>query len=219
MRCYLLLIIAILLISGCTQVNVEDDNMKIKGGLEEPEQTETDAGETSVQLSAKQVPYVNRFATFETSMGNFKVELYDDKAPLTAGNFVQLAESGFYDGTKFHRVIDKFMIQGGDPLSKNDSKKDFWGTGGSNPIPDEFTGDLKHDSPGILSMANSGPDTGSSQFFITVTPTPHLDGKHAIFGKVVSGYEIVERVSKVQTDDSDRPKTPVVVKKVKISDS
>ena len=207
MRCYLLLIIAILLISGCTQVNVEDGNMKIKGGLEEPEQ------------APQQVPYVNRFATFETSMGNFKVELYDDKAPLTAGNFVQLAESGFYDGTKFHRVIDKFMIQGGDPLSKNDSKKDFWGTGGSNPIPDEFTGDLKHDSPGILSMANSGPDTGSSQFFITVVPTPHLDGKHAIFGKVVSGYEVVEKISKVQTDDSDRPKTPVVVKKVKISDS
>ncbi len=159
----------------------------------------------------------NRFAVFETSMGNFKAELFEDKVTQTAGNFIHLAQQGYFDGTRFHRVIDGFMIQGGDPLSKDVSKKDSWGTGGPGyTIPDEFDETLKHDSKGLLSMANAGPNTGGSQFFITVAETPWLDGKHAIFGKVVEGYDVVEKISKTQVGQNDRPVKDVVVNKVKI---
>ena len=118
----------------------------------------------------------NRHADFTTSQGNFRIELFEDKAPETTGNFIKLAESGFYNGIVFHRVIDNFMIQGGCPQ----------GTGMGGPgytIPDEFHPELKHDSPGILSMANAGPNTGGSQFFITLVPTDWLDGRHAVFDK------------------------------------
>ncbi len=152
----------------------------------------------------------NRYAVFETSMGSFKAELYEDKAPVTTGNFIKLAESGFYDGVVFHRVIPDFMIQGGDP--------DGDGTGGPGYfIKDEFGPGLKHDSPGVLSMANAGPNTGGSQFFITVAPTPWLDGKHAIFGKVVEGYDIVQAISEAAADASDMPLVPVVMEKVTIT--
>jgi cyclophilin family peptidyl-prolyl cis-trans isomerase len=149
-------------------------------------------------------------AVFETSMGTFKAELFTDLAPLTAGNFVELAEKGFYDGLIFHRVIDRFMIQGGDPT----------GTGSGGPgyaIPDEFGEGLKHDKPGLLSMANIGrPNTGGSQFFVTLVPTPWLDGKHAIFGAVVEGMDVVEAIGKTRTDPSSRPVTDIVMKSVTI---
>jgi cyclophilin family peptidyl-prolyl cis-trans isomerase len=149
----------------------------------------------------------NKIAVFETSMGAFKVELYNDKAPVTAGNFASLVERGFYDGLIFHRVMDGFMIQGGDP--KGD------GTGGPGyTIKDEFGRGLKHDSEGVVSMANAGPNTGGSQFFITLAPTPWLDGKHAIFGKVVEGMEVVRAIGKVQTDSNDRPVQPVTIKSI-----
>lgn len=129
----------------------------------------------------------NRFALIETDKGNIKIELFEDKAPLTTKNFIDLAEKGFYDGLTFHRVIRGFMIQGGDPSGD--------GTGGPGyEIKDEFHPDLKHDSEGILSMANAGPDTGGSQFFITEAPQPHLDGKHAVFGKVVEGMAVVKTI-------------------------
>ncbi|MDR1376207.1 MAG: peptidylprolyl isomerase [Synergistaceae bacterium] len=148
-------------------------------------------------------------ATFDTSMGTFKVELFSDLAPKTAQNFIDLAEKGFYDGVIFHRVIDKFMIQGGDPT----------GTGRGGPgyaIPDEFGPGLKHDRPGILSMANAGPDTGGSQFFVTLVPTPWLDGKYAIFGAVVEGMDVVEAIGKTEVGASDKPVTDVVIKSVTI---
>jgi len=128
-----------------------------------------------------------KIATIETDKGIIKIELYEDKAPITTKNFIDLAEKGFYDGLTFHRVIRGFMIQGGDP--KGD------GTGGPGyNIKDEFHTDLKHDSTGILSMANSGPDTGGSQFFITEGPQPHLDGKHSVFGKVIEGMDVVTKI-------------------------
>ncbi len=123
-------------------------------------------------------------ATLETEKGNVKVELYDDAAPNTVNNFVFLAKEGFYDGIAFHRVLPGFMAQGGDPT----------GTGAGGPgynFEDEITEELKHDSAGILSMANSGPNTNGSQFFITYTPQPQLDGKHTVFGKVVEGMDLV----------------------------
>jgi Peptidyl-prolyl cis-trans isomerase (rotamase) - cyclophilin family len=151
----------------------------------------------------------NSVAIFETSMGTFKVELFEDKAPATAKNFITLASKGFYNGLGFHRVIDGFMIQGGDPNGN--------GTGGPGyTIKDEFNKDLRHTTEGILSMANAGPNTGGSQFFITLAPTPWLDGKHAIFGKVVEGMEVVRSIGKVKTGANDKPLTAVVIQKITI---
>jgi len=153
----------------------------------------------------------NRFAIFATSEGTFTVELFEDKAPLTTKNFIDLAEKGFYDGLIFHRVIDGFMIQGGDPTGT--------GTGGPGyEIPDEFHPDLKHDREGVLSMANAGPNTGGSQFFITLAATPWLNGHHAVFGKVVRGMDVVKKIGKVDCDSGDRPLVEVVIKKITIID-
>ena len=154
-------------------------------------------------------PAKNRIARFETNKGTFRIELFEDKAPITTKNFIDLATKGFYDGVIFHRVIDGFMIQGGDPT----------GTGRGGPgyrIPDEFHPDLKHDSAGILSMANAGPNTGGSQFFITLGPTPHLNNRHAVFGKVIEGLDVVKAIGKVVTNAADRPVEDVVMKKVTI---
>lgn len=143
----------------------------------------------------------------KTSMGDIKIKLYTDKAPITAGNFKQLVEEGFYNGIIFHRVIDGFMIQGGDPTGT--------GTSGSKKvIKDEFAPGLKHDKKGMLSMANAGPNTGTSQFFITLAPTPWLDGKHAIFGEVIEGMDVVEKIGKTKTGPGDKPVTEVKMIKV-----
>ncbi|MDR2199687.1 MAG: peptidylprolyl isomerase [Deltaproteobacteria bacterium] len=137
-------------------------------------------------------------ALFQTSKGNFEVELFSDLAPKTVDNFVSLANKKYYDGTIFHRVISDFMIQGGDPTGT--------GTGGPGyVIKDEFGAGLSHDAAGTLSMANAGPDTGGSQFFITLVPTKWLDGKHAVFGKVVKGMDVVQAIGAVKTNQSDRP--------------
>ncbi len=151
----------------------------------------------------------NRIAYFETSKGNFRIELFDDKAPLTSNNFAALAQKGFYNGLIFHRVIDQFMIQSGDPNGN--------GTGGPGyTIPDEFHPDLKHNAAGIISMANRGPNTGGSQFFITLVPTPWLDNKHAVFGRVVEGLPVVQTIGKVKTGPNDKPTEDVVIKKITI---
>lgn len=140
-------------------------------------------------------PISAKSATLHTSKGDITVELYGDKVPLTVTNFLTLAKSGYYNGIKFHRIIADFMAQVGDPLTKDDTQKASWGTGGPGyTIGDEFDPSLKHDSEGILSMANSGPNTGGSQFFITYAPTPWLDGKHAVFGKVTSGMDVLRKL-------------------------
>ncbi len=134
-------------------------------------------------------------ATIKTSKGDITFELYRDQAPLTTANFLSLAKSGFYNGIVFHRVIPNFMAQVGDPLTKDAKQQNAWGTGGPGyRIKDEFGPGLKHNSEGIVSMANSGPDTGGSQFFITYAETPWLDGKHAIFGKVTAGMDVLEKI-------------------------
>lgn len=154
---------------------------------------------------------MNRTAKFETSHGAFSVELYEDKAPETTKNFIDLVEKGFYDGLIFHRVIKGFMIQGGDPKGT--------GTGGpGHTIKDEFHKDLRHNVPGILSMANAGPDTGGSQFFITLAPTPWLDGKHAVFGKVTDGMNVVEKIGTTPTGPQDRPREDVKIERVIIGE-
>ena len=152
----------------------------------------------------------NRHAHFVTSKGDFRLELFEDKAPITTGNFIKLAESGFYNSLIFHRVISGFVIQGGCPQGS--------GMGGPGwQIEDEFHPELKHDGPGILSMANAGPNTGGSQFFITLGPTPHLDNRHAVFGKVVEGMDVVDAIGQVQTGAQDRPVENVVMESVTIA--
>jgi peptidyl-prolyl cis-trans isomerase A (cyclophilin A) len=151
----------------------------------------------------------NRIATVQTNHGAFSIELFEDKAPKTTGNFIDLAEKGFYDGVIFHRVIDGFMIQGGDPT----------GTGRGGPgytIPDEFHPELRHSGEGFLSMANAGPDTGGSQFFITLDATGWLDDKHAVFGKVVDGMDVVRSIGSSATGPGDRPVEDVVMESVRI---
>ncbi len=154
------------------------------------------------------------YAIFDTTEGRFKIKLFPDKAPNTVKNFTDLAEGvntgkPFYDGLIFHRVIPDFMIQGGCPQ----------GTGRGGPgynFADEFHPSLKHSKPGLLSMANAGPGTNGSQFFVTVAATPWLDNKHAIFGEVVEGYDVAEKISKVPKDSSDRPKKEVRINTVTI---
>ncbi len=163
-------------------------------------------------------------ATLRTSQGTVQVRLFPDHAPKTVRNFVDLAEGTrewtdprtrqsahgkLYDGTIFHRVIPRFMIQGGDPLGT--------GTGGPGyEFADEIHPDLRFDRPYLLAMANAGPGTTGSQFFITVVPTPHLNGKHTIFGEVISGSDIVDEISKVKTGRNDRPVQDVVLESVEI---
>lgn len=151
----------------------------------------------------------NRKIKFTTNKGVFVAEMFEDKAPLTTKNFIDLTEKGFYNGIIFHRVIDGFMIQGGDPT----------GTGMGGPgyeIKDEFGEGLKHDDEGVLSMANAGPNTGGSQFFITLAPTPWLNGHHAIFGKIVEGMDVVRLIGVVPTDFRDRPREAVIMEKVEV---
>jgi len=151
----------------------------------------------------------NSLAQFETSKGDFTIELFEDKAPITTKNFIDLVTKNFYDGLIFHRVIDDFMIQGGDPKGN--------GTGGPGyEIKDEFNPDLKHNAEGILSMANAGPNTGGSQFFITLKATPWLDNKHAVFGKVIKGLDVVKAIGKVKVGAGDKPVEDVVIKKITI---
>jgi cyclophilin family peptidyl-prolyl cis-trans isomerase len=151
-------------------------------------------------------------AVIQTNMGTIEIELFANKTPKTVENFVGLANKGYYNGVIFHRVIDKFMIQGGDPTGTGRGGESFWG----GRFEDEIVPDLKHDGEGILSMANAGPNTNGSQFFITLVPTPWLDGKHTVFGKVIKGMDVVRAIGKVQTNQQDRPLKDVVMEKVTI---
>jgi len=164
------------------------------------------------------------YARFDTTEGTFTIRLFEKEAPSTVANFVGLAEGTrewtdpatgqkrtgpFYNGVIFHRVINGFMIQGGDPLGQ--------GTGGPGyKFADEFHPSLRHSKAGILSMANAGPNTNGSQFFITLAPTPHLDNRHSVFGEVVDGLDVVQKIGRVPTGRQDRPVTPVVMNKVTI---
>jgi len=166
-------------------------------------------------------------AHFMTSEGNFTIRLFDDKTPKTVANFVELAEGTrewtdpktgekvkrpFYDGLAFHRIIQGFMIQGGCPLGT--------GTGGPGyKFADEFHPTLRHTKAGILSMANAGPGTNGSQFFITLAETPWLDNRHSVFGEVSEGMDVVEKIGKVQTGSGDRPVKPVTIQSMTIQRS
>jgi cyclophilin family peptidyl-prolyl cis-trans isomerase len=152
---------------------------------------------------------INPKAIFDTTKGEMVLELFEDKAPLTTKNFINLVDKGFYNGLKFHRVIKGFMIQCGCPKGN--------GTGGPGyKIKDEFHPSLKHSKLGILSMANAGPDTGGSQFFITLAPTPHLNNHHSVFGQLIKGEKVLKEIGNVDTNYNDSPKEDIKINKITI---
>lgn len=153
-------------------------------------------------------------ATLKTNMGDIVISFDKTNTPNTVENFIKLASTGFYNGTRFHRIIKDFMIQGGDPLSKDLSQKAMWGTGGPGY---QFGDEIKptnSDIKGTIAMANAGPNTNGSQFFINVADNIFLNGKHTVFGHVTTGYDIVEKISKVETDPSDKPVNDVIIESV-----
>ena len=155
-------------------------------------------------------------ATLHTNQGDITIEFLGNDAPNTVANFTKLAQEGFYNGTKFHRVIKGFMIQGGDPLSKDESMQARWGTGGPGyQFADEIHANNKNE-PGTISMANAGPNTNGSQFFINVAPNNFLDGKHTVFGKVTAGMDVVAKIEATQTGANDRPVTPMVIESISV---
>jgi peptidylprolyl isomerase len=155
-------------------------------------------------------------ATLHTNKGDIVIEL-SPETPTTVANFTKLAGAGFYDGTKFHRVIKDFMIQGGDPQTKDDSLMEMWGTGGPGyKFADEIHPNNKNDI-GTISMANSGPDTNGSQFFINTAQNNFLDTKHTVFGKVTAGMEVVQSIQNTPVDHSDRPREAIVIASISLS--
>lgn len=224
------LLISTVFLSGCINNKIPLSNTNADLSLQSPTPTPTPTP-TPFNTMKKPEELLNLkvgqkiLATLKTSLGDIKVELYPDKAPITVANFVGLSEGSqpwkdpktgslienksLYEGTIFHRVIDQFMIQGGDPLGQ--------GIGGPGyQFVDEFSNDLKFDGPGYLAMANSGPGTNGSQFFITQVATTWLNGKHTILGKVLEGMSVVNKIAAVKKDASDKPLTPVTLNKVVI---
>lgn len=169
---------------------------------------------TKVEDEVKELLNINDneklVATVKTNVGDFEIELFASKTPKTVENFVGLATTGKYDGVIFHRVIPQFMIQGGDPTGTGRGGESFWG----GKFEDEFDVSLHHDKAGILSMANAGPGTNGSQFFITLIPTPWLDGKHSIFGEVVSGMDVVTSIGVTKTGTMDKPVEDIIIETI-----
>ena len=158
----------------------------------------------------------NPHAVVETNMGTIEIELFEKETPKTVKNFIGLAEQGYYNGLIFHRVIDGFMLQGGDSTGTGSGGRSIYGA----TFEDEFVPTLRHTAAGMLSMANRGPNTNSSQFFITLAPTPWLDDKHSVFGEVVEGMDVVTKIGGTATSKpGDRPVTPITVLSVTIEKS
>ncbi len=199
--------LAVLIIAACS-------------GSEPPTATSAPQTSTTGESTIKQYndppamsinPEKSYTAKLKTNHGEVTIELYAADAPVTVNSFVFLARDNFYDGVIFHRVIEGFMIQGGDPTGT--------GTGGPGyRFEDEIVPSLTFAEPGLLAMANAGPGTNGSQFFITVTPTPHLNGNHTIFGKVTTGYDVVLAISQVDTGPRDKPASDVVIESVDITE-
>ncbi len=190
-----------------------------------PEMTAPLAPEELNVTNPDNINTMNPVAVLETNQGTVEIELYKDTMPITAGNFEKLVKEGYYDGIKFHRVIDGFMIQGGDPLTKDDSQVARWGTGGPGyAIPDEhIAGPLLPNVRGTISMANAGPNSGGSQFFINLVDNTGLDfdkqplsSKHPVFGRVIKGMDVVDAIGGVAVGAGDRPLSPVVITKATI---
>jgi len=235
------LLFMLLLLSGCAGSDNGVDKSGVANGLlDAPKKAQEDVTkatekenanlnnslneENNMSSATLKAPVINQdlikkypFATIKTSMGDIKIKFYGDVSPLTVTNFLQLAENKFYDNIKFHRVIKGFMIQVGDPLSKNEAMKSRWGTGDPGyKFKDELTGKEKYPQ-GILAMANSGPNTNGSQFFIvTASPEAPLPPSYTVFGEVVSGIENALKIENVKTTTADRPVEDVSIKNVEL---
>ncbi len=178
-------------------------------------QTQATSSTATTTNATTTVPSNITEAILHTSMGDITIQFYPDQAPITVANFIKLAESGFYNGTKFHRVIEGFMDQGGDPLTKNDADEAQWGTGGPGyTIPDEIT-PSNNNVAGSIAMANTGqPNSGSSQFFINAVNNPSLNSAYTVFGQTIAGMSVVTAINNVPVDSQDRPLTPVVLESI-----
>jgi len=148
-----------------------------------------------------------KVVVLETNQGNIEIKLMTQVAPKACENFLKLAQKGYYNGIIFHRVIKGFMIQGGDPTGSGSGGESIWG----KPFEDEVSQEVKFDKPGLIAMANAGPGTNGSQFFITTVPTPWLNMRHTIFGEVISGYDVIQKIENSATDSYDRPKEKQVI--------
>jgi cyclophilin family peptidyl-prolyl cis-trans isomerase len=199
--------------TGTDEMTEETDMAEVETGTE-PEATE--AMDPMVERSMNKDPGpADEVGIIETNKGTIVVKFFPEQAPLAVANFKGLAAKGYYEGVTFHRVISNppFMMQGGDPTGTGSGGQSLWG----NSFPDEFSPDLRFDRPGILAMANAGPNTNGSQFFITYAPTPHLNDKHTIFGEVIEGMDVAYEIGKVPTNPSNnKPTEPVVMESVTI---
>lgn len=195
------ILVSLFLVTGCVR-NTDEVNVT--------EEALTDNTLTNINTEMiNENPQPNKTIVMKTNKGDITIELFNETMPITANNFLRLAQEDFYDGVIFHRVIPEFMIQGGDP--------DGLGTGGPGySIPDEFTDNNKNDK-GTLSMANSGPDTGGSQFFINLVDNNYLDDKHPVFGKVIGGIEVVEAIGNVETGPNDKPLENIIIEDIVIN--
>ena len=196
-------LILLLLIAGFSTVaqsNIIENNLKTKT----EKNLMTDSTKSANEITV---------AVMKTNMGDIEIQLFPEDAPLAIENFVKHAETGYYKNVIFHRVIDGFMIQGGDPTGTGRGGESIWG----KPFKDEFTPKLKFDEPGILAMANAGPNTNGSQFFITLVPTPWLNNHHTIFGKVIEGMDVVSSIGRTKVDkSSNKPYSDIVIKSITI---
>lgn len=209
-----LAIIILFAISACS-CNIEKMEEKVENKIEN--KIEKNNPNKIYEVKVKELMTLEEneilVAKINTTMGDIEIELFADKAPKTVENFVGLATKGYYNGVIFHRIINDFMIQGGDPTGTGTGGQSFFG----KAFEDEFHSDLKHSGPGILSMANAGPNTNGSQFFITLVPTPWLDGKHSIFGNVINGLDLVKEMGVVATSKPfDKPLKDIVMNTVTI---
>ena len=220
----ILLLVCAVLIGGITFLMGPDSRSGTEGLLDD---SQLPAPLNPEALEAYDVDItndMNPIAVLQTNKGTIEIELFEDYMPITSGNFKKLIEEGFYDGVKFHRVIEGFMIQGGDPITKTEEVLRY-GTGGPGySIPDEhIKGDLLTNVRGTSSMANSGPDSGGSQFFINLVDNTNLDfdkpplqSKHPVFGRVIAGMEVVDAIAKVETNPNNLPLEPVVIESATI---
>ncbi len=228
MNKYISIIVAVLVIvSGAwfmarndNSVITEDRNVDAVGSFDSTLDQETEfegivsEEDNIIKLNNEENMTKTTSATLHTNKGDITIEFYGEQAPNTVDNFIKLAGENFYNGVKFHRVIKGFMIQGGDPLTKDDSKMDLWGTGGPGyKFGDEIGPNNKNDVD-TIAMANAGPNTNGSQFFINVNANNFLDAKHTVFGKVVSGMDVVTMIENIPTTQGDRPIDPVIINSI-----
>ena len=223
MKKYIIVVVIVLILGGLFFINHKSE--KVESEVNKVENYSTEQGnaipnENEVSTEVKNSNINNNkkenimYATLHTNMGDIKIEFLEEYAPNTVANFKTLAGENFYNGIKFHRVIKGFMIQGGDPLTKDDTKAAVWGTGGPGYKFDDEITEMNSNAIGTISMANAGPNTNGSQFFINVANNSFLNDKHTVFGKVVAGMDVVTKIENTPTMPGDRPITPVVIESI-----